>query len=122
MEQKIYKSGDVVWVMPSKRLGWWPGRVQNVDDLRQELKGDVTDKTIAVVKYLNEDNYQFVEDETIICAYGSDRKTEYISLGMSEFVECVITVLFHFFLLHRQLNDSLLAIQFSNLFPFISIF
>lgn len=85
MAQSSYKSGDVVWVMASKRLGWWPGRVENVGGLRQELAGDVTEKTIAVVKYLNEDNYQFVEDEAIICAYDSSQKEEYISLGMSKF-------------------------------------
>lgn len=84
MEPRNYKSGDVVWVMASKRLGWWPGRVENVDELRQDLVGDVTDKTIAVVKYLNEDSYQFVEDESIICAYDSDQKEEYISIGMSK--------------------------------------
>ncbi|XP_057364754.2 enolase-phosphatase E1-like [Daphnia carinata] len=87
MEPRMYKSGDVVWVLASKRLGWWPGRVENVEELRQELVGDVTDKTIAVVKFLNEDNYQFVEDETIICAYESNRKQEYISLGMKKYFE-----------------------------------
>ena len=70
--------------MAGKRLGWWPGQVQNVEKLRQDLAADVTDKTIAVVKYLNEDNYQFVEDKTIICAYNADQKEEYISLGMSK--------------------------------------
>lgn len=73
--------------MASKRLGWWPGRVENVDELRQDLVGDVTDKTIAVVKYLNEDSYQFVEDESIICAYDSDQKEEYISIGMKKYFE-----------------------------------
>uniref|UniRef100_A0A0P5ER51 Uncharacterized protein n=1 Tax=Daphnia magna TaxID=35525 RepID=A0A0P5ER51_9CRUS len=87
MEPRNYKSGDVVWVMASKRLGWWPGRVENVDELRQDLVGDVTDKTIAVVKYLNEDSYQFVEDESIICAYDSDQKEEYISIGMKKYFE-----------------------------------
>lgn len=86
MEPRNYKNGDVVWVMASKRLGWWPGRVENVEELRQDLVGDVTDKTIAVVKYLNEDSYQFVEDESIICAYDSNQKDDYISIGMSEFV------------------------------------
>lgn len=85
MEQKIYKTGDVVWVLASKRLGWWPGRVENVEQLRRDLVGDVTDKTIAVVKYLSEDSYNFVEDEAIIRAYESDQKREYISVGMSKY-------------------------------------
>ncbi|XP_046441597.1 uncharacterized protein LOC124192399 isoform X2 [Daphnia pulex] len=87
MEPRNYKCGDVVWVMAGKRLGWWAGRVENVEELRQDLVGDVNDKTIAVVKYLNEENYQFVEDEAIICAYDSDRKEEYISIGMKKYFE-----------------------------------
>ena len=103
MEPRLYKSGDVVWVLASKRLGWWPGRVENVEELRQELVGDVTDKTIAVVKYLNEDNYQFVEDGTIICAYDSDRKQEYISLGMSKLVVAFCFPLLSIVSMDRQL-------------------
>ena len=85
MAAKPFKSGDIVWVQPSKRLGWWPGRVENVSTLRADLRADVTDDTIAVVRYLNEDNYQFVEDCDTICAYNSSSKEEYITLGMSEF-------------------------------------
>lgn len=85
MEPKAYKSGDIVWVLASKRLGWWPARVENVDLLRSDLKKDVTEKTIAVVKYFNEENYQFVEDAAIICAYNSSCKEENISLGMSKY-------------------------------------
>ena len=85
MAAKSFKSGDIVWVQPSKRLGWWPGQVENVSTLRDDLRADVTDETIAVVKYLNEDNYQFVEDSDAICAYNSASKEDYITLGMSEF-------------------------------------
>ena len=108
MEPSNYKCGDVVWVMAGKRLGWWAGRVENVEKLRQDLVGDVTDKTIAVVKYLNEDNYQFVEDEAIICAYDSDRKEEYISIGMSEFW-CWASNNYRFFVffLYRESDQNL---------------
>ncbi len=79
-----YKYGDVVWVLASKRLGWWPARVENVDKLTPDLKKDVTEDTICVAKYLNEDNYQFVEDSNQICKYSSDKKEELISAGMSK--------------------------------------
>merc|ERR1712136_461449 len=87
MAAKSFKSGDIVWVQPSKRLGWWPGQVENVSTLREDLRADVTDETIAVVKYLNEDNYQFVEDCKSICAYISAAKDEYITLGMKKYFE-----------------------------------
>lgn len=85
MEPKAYKSGEIVWVLASKRLGWWPARVENVDLLRSDFKKEVSEKTLAVVKYLNEDNYHFIEDAAIICAYNSSCKEEYISLGMSKY-------------------------------------
>jgi len=87
MAAKPFKSGDIVWVQPSKRLGWWPGRVENVSTLRADLRADVTDDTIAVVRYLNEDNYQFVEDCDTICAYNSSSKEEYITLGMKKYFD-----------------------------------
>ena len=80
-----FKSGDIVWVEASKRLGWWPGRVENLHDLRDDLKTDVSEKTLAVVKYFNEDNYQFVENDSIIRAYDSAEKDGYITSGMSQY-------------------------------------
>ena len=84
MEKRKYKGGEVVWVLASKRLGWWPAVVQKLETLKPDLKGDVTDATIAVVKFLNEDNYQFILDQTMISAYNSGQKKEYIALGMSK--------------------------------------
>lgn len=84
MAQHKYKVNDIVWVLASKRLGWWPARVENVDKLPPDLKKDVTEDTLCVVKYLNEDNYQFVGDANNVCLYTSDKKEEHISAGMSK--------------------------------------
>ena len=79
-----FKHGDIVWVLASKRLGWWPARVENVDKLPPDLKEDVTEDTICVVKYLNENNYHFVLQLEEICKYNAaEKKEEHISAGMS---------------------------------------
>lgn len=54
--------------------------------LRPELKADVTDNIVAVVKYFNEENYNFVEDKTKICAYNSSQKDDFITVGMSKLI------------------------------------
>jgi len=84
MERRKYKGGELVWVLASKRLGWWPAVVQKLELLKPDLKGDVTNATLAVVKFLNEDNYQFIEDQATICAYDSGQKKDYIAYGMSK--------------------------------------
>lgn len=66
------------------RLGWWPARVEQQSKLPDDLKEATTDKTLCVVKFLNEDNYQIIEDRSIICTYNSGQKEEHISAGMSE--------------------------------------
>ena len=83
-ERAKYKNGDVVWVQVTKRLGWWPAVVENLNFISPQLKTEVTDATIAVVKYINEDKYTVVEDRETICPYNSTAKDEYISLGMSK--------------------------------------
>lgn len=83
-EPAKYKSGDIVWVEVSKRLGWWPGRVENQMLLSPALKADITDSTLAVVKYFNEENYKFVEEPATIRPYNSATKDELISFGMSK--------------------------------------
>ena len=59
--------------------------MQKLEILKPDLKGDVTNATIAVVKFLNEDNYQFIEDPATICAYDSGQKKDYIAYGMSKY-------------------------------------
>merc|ERR1712071_536261 len=59
----------------------------NLHDLRDDLKTDVSEKTLAVVKYFNEDNYQFVENDSIIRAYDSAEKDGYITSGMKKYFE-----------------------------------
>ena len=83
-ERAKYKHGEVVWVQVSKRLGWWPAVVENLKFLNPQVRPDVTDNTIAVVKYFNEDKYSVVEDRETICPYNSSDKDQYISLGMSK--------------------------------------
>lgn len=85
MDEIKFKIGEIVWVHVSKRLGWWPGHVENIQRLRQEIKADVTSDTIAVVRYLNEDNYNIVKDKKTIYPYNHEQKDEFITYGMSKF-------------------------------------
>lgn len=51
--QVSYLQGDVVWV----KLGpcWWPGEVQDMNKLPEEIKEDLGDDTIAAIKFFEED-------------------------------------------------------------------
>lgn len=50
----VYKNGDIVWV----KLGscWWPGEVQNLDDLPADWLTDFKKPPLAAIKFFDEDN------------------------------------------------------------------
>ncbi|XP_047003934.1 mucin-17-like isoform X1 [Schistocerca americana] len=75
-----YLEGDVVWV----KLGscWWPGEVQDITKLPEEVREDLRRDLIAAVKFFDEDKYEYVHKLDHICMYNCRRKMEFIKRGL----------------------------------------
>ncbi|XP_041980927.1 titin-like isoform X2 [Aricia agestis] len=75
-----YLDGDVVWV----KLGscWWPGEVVGPDKLPPDLLASFKKPPIAVVKFYQEDTYEYVKNHNSIFKYNCSRKNEFIKKGM----------------------------------------
>ncbi|XP_039958945.1 uncharacterized protein LOC120773860 [Bactrocera tryoni] len=78
-EDNAYKDGDIVWV----KLGnnWWPGEVTDVhrqpDDLLKQLKK----KPYCVVKFFQEDAYEYIKSAKQIFPFQCSKKDEFIKKG-----------------------------------------
>ncbi|XP_075158988.1 uncharacterized protein LOC142232154 [Haematobia irritans] len=80
-EDQAYKDGDIVWV----KLGnnWWPGEVI---DAHRHPDGVVTStkrKLYCIVKFFNEDAYEYVSNVKQIYPFQSPKKEEFLKKGLS---------------------------------------
>ncbi|XP_050667044.1 uncharacterized protein LOC126966831 [Leptidea sinapis] len=75
-----YVDGDVVWV----KLGtcWWPGEVVDPEKLPPDVLPAFRKPPIAVVKFYQENTYEYVRKENAIEKYNSSRKAEFIQRGL----------------------------------------
>ncbi|KAI4460083.1 hypothetical protein MML48_6g00017260 [Holotrichia oblita] len=75
-----YNNGDVVWV----KLGpcWWPGEIVQFDDLPTDITESFKKPPLAVVKFFDEEKYEFVKQLNRIALYNSSKKYEYIKKGL----------------------------------------
>ncbi|XP_053612060.1 uncharacterized protein LOC128676130 [Plodia interpunctella] len=75
-----YLDGDVVWV----KLGscWWPGEVVGPDKLPADVLPSFRKPPIAVVKFYQEDTYEYVKNTNLIYRYNCSRKNEFINKGL----------------------------------------
>lgn len=76
-----YKKGDTVWVKLSSY--WWPGEVINEEDLPEDLLSDFKKPPVVIVKFFDEDSYEYVRTWANVHPYNSDKKSEFIKKGMS---------------------------------------
>ncbi|XP_075211578.1 uncharacterized protein LOC142318874 [Lycorma delicatula] len=76
----LYTPGDIVWV----KLGpvWWPGQVYDYNKLPEEITSNLRKKPIAVVKFFQEDSYEYVKNLNSIYHYNCRRKHEFIKKGL----------------------------------------
>ncbi|CAB3221714.1 unnamed protein product [Arctia plantaginis] len=76
-----YLDGEVVWV----KLGscWWPGEVVGFDKLPPDVLPSLRKPPIAVVKFFQEDAYEYVKNANAIYKYDCSRKNEFISKGLN---------------------------------------
>ncbi|XP_026325829.1 titin-like isoform X2 [Hyposmocoma kahamanoa] len=75
-----YLDGDVVWV----KLGscWWPGEVVGPERLPPDVLPSFRKPPIAVVKFYQEDTYEYVKNINYIYKYNCSRKNEFINKGL----------------------------------------
>ncbi|KAL4717237.1 hypothetical protein ACJJTC_017124 [Scirpophaga incertulas] len=78
-----YLDGDVVWV----KLGscWWPGEVVGPEKLPPDLLPSFRKPPIAVVKFFQEDTFEYVKNINAIYKYNCSRKNEFINKGLYMF-------------------------------------
>ncbi|XP_050303439.1 titin-like [Anthonomus grandis grandis] len=75
-----YSSGDIVWVKLSGC--WWPGEVKNQADLPSDLVSDFKKPPLVIVKFFDEDSYEYVKNWSGIHPYNTEKKTDFIKRGM----------------------------------------
>lgn len=82
-----YVDGDIVWVKFSSL--WWPGEVHGESRLPPDLLKSLRKMPIAVVKFFQENAYEYVTTINHIYRYNCIRKNEFIKKGLGN--------LFHYF-------------------------
>jgi len=83
MSDPRYQHGDVVWC----KCGglFWPGEVKGLSSLPEEIREGFLRMPLVVVKFFDEDGYEFVETENNIFPYNCEKKTQFISKGLARF-------------------------------------
>ncbi|CAH0389993.1 unnamed protein product [Bemisia tabaci] len=75
-----YAPSEIVWV----KLGpvWWPGEVQDYNSLPEEITSNLRKQPIAVVKFFQEDSYEYIKNLNHIYRYNCLKKNEFIQKGL----------------------------------------
>lgn len=74
--------GEIVWVKVSN--SWWPGEVMGAERLTEEFLSSLRKKPLAVVKFFQEDTYEYVKNPSFIFKYNCPRKAEFLRKGMEQ--------------------------------------
>ncbi|XP_058840622.1 mucin-17-like isoform X1 [Topomyia yanbarensis] len=78
-----YKDGDTVWVKLS--YCWWPGEVLAGERLTEEFLSTLKRRPLVVVKFFDEDSYEFVKNTNFIYKYNCARKHEFLRKGLEQY-------------------------------------
>lgn len=78
-DDNVYKDGDIVWV----KLGnnWWPGEVIDVHRQPDGLLKQLKKKPYCVVKFFQEDAYEYIKSAKQIFPFQCSKKDEFIKKG-----------------------------------------
>uniref|UniRef100_A0A182VR41 PWWP domain-containing protein n=1 Tax=Anopheles minimus TaxID=112268 RepID=A0A182VR41_9DIPT len=82
MEDEL-SDGDIVWVKVSN--SWWPGEVMGESRLTEEFLSSLRKKPLAVVKFFQEDSYEYVKNPNFIFKYNCPRKNEFLRKGLEQY-------------------------------------
>lgn len=77
-----YVDGDIVWV--KFHNFWWPGEVHGEDKLPPGLLKSFRRMPVAVVKFFQENAYEYVKSINDIYRYNCIRKHEFIKKGLGK--------------------------------------
>ncbi|CAH1407936.1 unnamed protein product [Nezara viridula] len=75
-----YLPNDVVWVKLSNV--WWPAQVQDETKLDEDVTSGLRKKPLAIVKFFDEDLYEFPKNLNQIYHYNCFKKEEFIRKGL----------------------------------------
>lgn len=75
-----YLPNDVVWVKLSNV--WWPAQVQDETKLDEDVTSGLRKKPLAVVKFFDEDLFEFPKNLNQIYHYNCFKKEEFIKKGL----------------------------------------
>ncbi|XP_019768266.2 titin homolog isoform X1 [Dendroctonus ponderosae] len=78
-----YIKGDIVWVKLSGY--WWPGEVKNEEDLPSDMLSDFKKRPLVIVKFFEEDSYEYIKHWSNIHPYNCEKKINFIKKGMAGF-------------------------------------
>ncbi|XP_030755685.1 titin-like isoform X2 [Sitophilus oryzae] len=79
----VYNRGDVVWVKLSGF--WWPAEVKNPEDMPEDILSQFKKPPLVIVKFFDEDSYEFIKNWAQIYPYNCDKKSDFINKGMAAF-------------------------------------
>ncbi|GAB0090518.1 hypothetical protein DMENIID0001_052540 [Sergentomyia squamirostris] len=79
-QTNAYDDGDIVWVKLSNC--WWPCEVYEDSRLPPDLVASLKKKPFAIVKFFQEDSYEYVKNINNIYKYQCSRKLEFIRKGL----------------------------------------
>ncbi|XP_035899750.1 mucin-19 isoform X2 [Anopheles stephensi] len=82
MEDEL-SDGEIVWVKVSN--SWWPGEVMGESRLSEEFLSSLRKKPLAVVKFFQEDSYEYVKNPNFIFKYNCPRKNEFLRKGLEQY-------------------------------------
>lgn len=80
-QSQVYNDGDIVWVKLSNC--WWPAEVHGDDRLPADMVSAFKKKRpFAIVKFFQEDSYEYVKNINNIHSYCSARRLDFIRKGL----------------------------------------
>lgn len=82
-EDGEYVDGEIVWVKLS--YCWWPGEVLAGERLTDEFLTTLKRRPLAVVKFFDEDSYEYVKNTNFIYKYNCSRKNEFLKKGLEQY-------------------------------------
>lgn len=82
-EEGEYADGEIVWVKLS--YCWWPGEILAGSRLTDEFLSTLKRRPLAVVKFFDEDSYEFVKNTNFIYKYNCNRKNEFLRKGLEQY-------------------------------------
>ena len=83
-EKADFKPGDIVWAKCG--YNFWPAEMVDFDKLEMKIQEefDEDDKPLYVVKFFDEEGYEFLYDGKTLHPYNCKKKEEFIKKGVSK--------------------------------------